>query len=319
MPQLVQITNRQRWKLDRIAMEMAISNYWEEPIELLSEQIGAANAMNEKLMDLVEAKGGSILVYNLRRALLLSSEILCLLRNGYPDGAMSRVRTLSELVVCTFFITNILALKIEPNIAEQYIEHEWVRRQQFLRGELEIIKGIEKTHGTLSRLTLKTELMEKEITDATTAINEAKKKYGNDFSKPEYGWAYSAVKKYKKVKGELIKEDFRTDLTTLRDVIGMGDSINRVFALGNQATHAGAFPSLPMFPMSVQKRFIWTGSIEFGLFYPLADTSYALMEISRAVSANINDEYISRMASQISELHKNIVDSGSKARSSSRC
>jgi hypothetical protein len=56
MPQLVQITNSQRWKLDRIAMEMEISNYWEEPIELLSEQVSVGNAMNEKLMVIAGAE-----------------------------------------------------------------------------------------------------------------------------------------------------------------------------------------------------------------------------------------------------------------------
>ncbi len=294
-------------------MEMEISNYWEEPIELLSEQVSVGNAMNEKLMVIAGAEGKSIFVYNLRRALLLSNEILILLRNGYPDGAMARVRTLSELVVCTFFITNILGLKIEPSVAEQYIEHEWVRRRQFLKGELEIIKGIENASGTLSQLTSKRELMRREIEEATTAIEEAKKKYGRDFSKPEFGWAYSAVKKYKKNNGETIKEDFRVDLTVLRDVIGMGDSIKRVFALGNQATHAGAFPSLPVLPMTVQKKFIWTSFIKIGLFYPLADTSYALMEISRAISANIHDEDIDKMASQIKELHQKVVNSGAKA------
>jgi hypothetical protein len=313
MPHLVRITNSQRWKLDRMAAEMEISNYWEEPIELLSEQVGIGNAMNEKLMDIAGSEGKSILVYNLRRALLLTGEILILLRNGYPDGAMSRVRTLSELVVCTFFITNILAQKIELNIAEQYIEHEWVRRRQFLKGELEIIKGIEKSSGTSSAITSKRKLIEKEITEATAAIKEAKKKYGSDFSIPEYGWAYSAVRKYKKNKGDTINEDFRVDLTALRDVIGMGNTISRVFALGNQASHAGAFPSLPVLPMPVQKRFIWTGSIEIGLFYPLADTSYILMEISRVISANIHDEEVNKMASQMKELHQKIVNSGSKA------
>ncbi|NJM53745.1 MAG: hypothetical protein HC846_10380 [Blastocatellia bacterium] len=55
------------------------------------------------------------------RACLVSSEILVLLKAGFPDGSHARWRTLHEIAVVAMFIE-----KHGKEVAERYLLHEYV-------------------------------------------------------------------------------------------------------------------------------------------------------------------------------------------------
>lgn len=84
---------------------------WKKPLDLLellwtvSEEVGSAFNQAERPAA-VEAKDYQFdaLVSLHARALLVSREVLCLLYGGYPDGALSRWRSLHELAVTAVFL-----------------------------------------------------------------------------------------------------------------------------------------------------------------------------------------------------------------------
>jgi Family of unknown function (DUF5677) len=56
------------------------------------------------------------------RAVLVAREILCLLKNGFADGALGRWRTLHEVAVVTQFLA-----KNDRNISERYLLHRAIQ------------------------------------------------------------------------------------------------------------------------------------------------------------------------------------------------
>ncbi len=106
------------------------------------------------------------------RACHVTSEILCLLKNGYSDGAHSRWRTLHELTVTAFFIS-----KHGKLAAEHFLAHEIV----------ENYKAMCQYNEHAKKLNLKP-FKKKEIAQSKSQFDSIIKKYGNNF-KTSYGWA----------------------------------------------------------------------------------------------------------------------------------
>jgi hypothetical protein len=79
------------------------------------------------------------------RACLVSTEILCLLENGYADGAHARWRTLYEMATIASFITNPDVKGHGTDIAERYYLYKNVEN-------LRICKIIESKKETLAKL-----------------------------------------------------------------------------------------------------------------------------------------------------------------------
>jgi hypothetical protein len=59
------------------------------------------------------------------RACLVASEVLTLLRGGFPSGAHARWRTIHELAVVAFFVT-----ENEQEIARRYLAHDAIQRHK---------------------------------------------------------------------------------------------------------------------------------------------------------------------------------------------
>lgn len=106
------------------------------------------------------------------KALRISNEIYALLREGFPDGALSRWRTLHELAVCAMFLKTHGAA-----VAERFILHR----------EVDACRKMSRYRAYQSVLGLA------EIDDATAAALEARRdaivrKYGPAMLK-DLGWA----------------------------------------------------------------------------------------------------------------------------------
>jgi len=113
-----------------------------------------------------------VLVRMHARACHISSEILCLLKNGFADGAHARWRALHEVVATAFFIA-----KHGQQAAERFSAHEIV----------ESWKGMGQHNRYKDRIKEKP-FSEAEIDKCKSRYDKAIAKYGVDFGNP-YGWA----------------------------------------------------------------------------------------------------------------------------------
>jgi hypothetical protein len=107
-----------------------------------------------------------------------SLEILTLLKSGYADGAHARWRTLHEIAVTAFFITD-----HGNDVAERYILHEIIESHNAMRQYQEYCKELNAEP-----------FDEDEISRLTSAKDNLVKRFGINFSN-RYGWASEALGK----------------------------------------------------------------------------------------------------------------------------
>lgn len=106
------------------------------------------------------------------RGCQIAAEIICLMENGYADGAMARWRTLYELTVVA-----ILTKDQADKLAERYLAHFEVEQYRAL--------CVERENGPLMGHTPPTD---KEMAAAKKARDAVVSKFGQAFAQP-YGWA----------------------------------------------------------------------------------------------------------------------------------
>lgn len=112
------------------------------------------------------------------RAMLVSAEILTLLRGGYPSGAYARWRTLHEL-----YITMALMHQHGPDLAQRFWDHYIIERYANLQQYEKHCEEMGWDHWD-----------EKEIVRLREEREKLVAKYGKDFTN-HYGWAAEALGK----------------------------------------------------------------------------------------------------------------------------
>jgi hypothetical protein len=114
------------------------------------------------------------------RGCQVGAEVLTLLNSGFADGAHARWRTLYEITIVAFFIS-----ENGNDIAERYIRHDTIESYR-------AINVYQKCHKRLGYEPCTVE----EIAEVTTAFNELCERFGPNF-KEKYGWASEALHKEK--------------------------------------------------------------------------------------------------------------------------
>ena len=112
------------------------------------------------------------------RALLVTQEIVCLLKGEFADGALGKWRTLHELSVTALFLA-----KADQEISHRYLEHFRVHSY----------KAIEQYQEHHKRAALRS-FSEKEVEASRNQFKEAIASFGKEF-KEGFGWAYPVLKK----------------------------------------------------------------------------------------------------------------------------
>lgn len=106
------------------------------------------------------------------RACQVTAEIICLMENGYADGAMARWRTLHEIgIVAT------LIYEGGRDLAERYVDHQYIESKSAMEEYI-------KCHAHLGYKALS----KREVARIAKNYNAAISKYGAEFASP-YGWA----------------------------------------------------------------------------------------------------------------------------------
>lgn len=165
--------NEARWKEGFDLLEMLI---------VISSEIGAAIKADTEPDDvnMVDYKLEAVVTLH-ARALLVSREILCLMTNGFADGALGRWRTLHEVAV----VASLLAAE-DQSISERYLlsrdVHDFKSAIMYRKHE----------EGTTAP-----PLDEEEFQALEEAYHDIVTKYGKEM-KRDWGWALPILKEGKK-------------------------------------------------------------------------------------------------------------------------
>jgi hypothetical protein len=287
---------------------------WKEPLDSLNHLIENAQSVFPEVQKHSEI---SWLAYIYARSMLLTKEAYCLLSAGYPDGAMARVRSLVELTIFAFFIYTAEDKGYDTIIGQKYIDHDWVRKRILFQEQLTVLNKSESTPEIIKQK----DVFKDQLRIANKKIEEFKRKYGNDFSKVEYGWAYSAIRELNSINKKVISKcgsarkpcceniccenpcckELRVTLASLRDAIA-ADNIRNLLELGSKAVHAGPFPSIIVFnDPSLENRLICHGSVSQGLSEPIRGIGLCLQVILNLAYTATNEDKIKKVSEENNE------------------
>lgn len=160
---------------------------WREGFDLLERLIvisqETGSAINNALRSTAVAENDAlfeVVISNHARAIQVSREIFALMVAGFPDGALARWRTLHEIAVVTFFIS-----QAGKDVAEMYILHGHVTAYKRAKNYME--------HHERANLD---PIGQQEMEHLKVAHDEIVGRYGNKM-KHDYGWAAVALEKAK--------------------------------------------------------------------------------------------------------------------------
>jgi len=161
--------------------KVRLYNRWGKAIDLLRMMETIARDFgSENLKSASKAKESPVMwkIITLLhiRACQVTNEIICLLVNGYADGAMARWRTLHELSITLAFIA-----QHGENLAQRYRDHEIVESYSAMKQY--------KAYSNILGGAPVTKDDEEELLSAYTAIIE---RYGKSFGR-RYGWAAEII------------------------------------------------------------------------------------------------------------------------------
>ncbi|HLK13342.1 MAG TPA: DUF5677 domain-containing protein [Fimbriimonadaceae bacterium] len=148
------------------------------------------------------------------RACLVANEVLTLLRAGFPSGAHSRWRTLHELAVVAFFVT-----EHGLEIAQRYLAHDIIQRHKsaVIYAQYHERLGYEPLDPT-------------DFAAIEQAYHEALDEFGPGFGK-EWGWAIPAL-----------PEGSQPVFRTIEEAVHL-DHLRPYFRMASDPSHANAHGS----------------------------------------------------------------------------
>lgn len=209
-----------------------------------------------------------IVVLNLfARCCLIGKEILCLLRNGYPDAAISRWRTLNEVANTLYFIMN-----NGTDCAVKYLDHYIIDEYNTQK----VLKDSKRNNpDKLNHIDFDEEV----FNELQTRKSELVSKYGSKFAS-DYGWIDGFV-----------PDTGRYGVRTIEKHAGM-EHISPFSKLANHSVHSSSL-SMTASLSSDEKNIMQIGSSNNGLLLPIDCTICTLHSVTTKVLkyySSINSE-----------------------------
>ncbi len=207
------------------------------------------------------------------RACQVTDEIICLLENGFADGAMARWRTLHEIGV----VAAVLSQHGE-GIAGRYLDHQAIESK----------RAMNKYANCCAPLGYKP-LPAREVNKITKAYKATVAKYGKDFD-ADYGWATLHLKKNRVTFADLEAEAGRAEMRAH-------------YQMGNDNVHAGVksmFIRLGL--LDNYDEGLLAGRSNGGLMEPGQNAAHTLTQISAIVcfsETNMDDLVVAEMMSML--------------------
>jgi hypothetical protein len=216
-------TLKARWLDEQKLQEADLSGFrermqsrWGKPLgqlrmllTLVREWVGEINAREASKRRNKNRQSRKLLIRMLVRGCQITDEILCLLENGFADGAMARWRTLHEIAVVAAVIQ-----QYGDEISKRYLAHQHVESKRAMDKYLACSPKLGYKHmGTRAQARIQ------------KAYDKVIATYGINF-KSDYGWAAFHLKKE------------RPTFAHLEEAAGRAEMRSH-YQIGNDNIHAG--------------------------------------------------------------------------------
>jgi len=235
-----------------------IQEIWESPLKLLQGLIVIVDEVSQGYFPESDDDNSDDIVLSLLlrihvKAIQVSKEILTLLKNGFPDGAQARWRTLHELTVIGIFIS-----EHGEDLAERYINHD----------SIEMYKAAIQYNKYYTQLD--DEIPKGEIDSMRQTYEGFLEQYGANY-KYDFGWAANALKMKKPTFKDI---EASVNLDHQRPYYRRASS-------NVHANPSGLFSSLGLFP---EEDILLAGPSDIGLDQPAQSTVISLNQITLALT-----------------------------------
>ena len=220
------------------------------------------------------------------RSCQVTDEIICLLENGFADGAMARWRTLHEIGVVAAVIS-----KHEEDIAERYVAHQAVESKRAMKKYLDCYEAL-----GYRPISARTKNKVEKAYDAAIA------RYGDSF-KSDYGWAAHHLKKV------------RPSFADLEAEAGYAE-MRAHYQMGNDNVHAGVKSMYVRLGLLTDYDSLLAGRSNAGLTDPAQNAAHTLTQITvlvclsskmdDIVAANIVQMLRDEIPQSLWEAHKRL-------------
>lgn len=254
---------------------------WQEGfdiVELLIEVCTEAGSLvNDRLRS--EAVDQQDLVFDVlvrlhAKACLISQEIVCLLKNGFADGAHARWRTLHEVTVTAMFLA-----KNGAEVVERYCLHEFV----------DSYKGACQYSKYAGRLQ-EDPLGDEDFYLLEEKYNQVLERFGADF-KNAYGWAESALGKK------------RANFSDLEEAVSL-DHLRPYYKWASQNIHANVKTIRFSLGLNETKEdILLAGPSNSGMVNPADVLAISLAQVTMTLlgrSPNLDDAVVMKMIDALS-------------------
>lgn len=243
---------RRQWKepLDKLEIMIAVA---QEAAVTVQNDWSYAFRRLKKAQRLEKADFARVLVGLHVKICRTASEVLCLLKSGYADGANARWRSLYELAVVLMFI-----VEYRGDLAERYLRHATVEQWRTALQYQDYCQALGEEPYTQAEVDRMGELAQTEL-----------QRYGNDF-RHDYGWAAHLFGKSK------------VGFSELASRIGF-DHWKPYYKMSCHAVHAGAQGLFWSLGVGGEEKVLLAGSSDLGLADPGALTALSLAQASAAL------------------------------------
>jgi hypothetical protein len=222
------------------------------------------------------------------RACQVTDEILCLLENGFADGAMARWRTLHEIGVVAAVIS-----RHGEDIAKRYLAHQAVESKRATNKYLDCYRQLGYKP-----------LPAREVKKVEKAYAAAIAKYGELF-KSDYGWAAEHLKKKRPTFADLEEEVGRTEMRSH-------------YQMGNDNVHAGIKSMYVRLGLPDNYDGLLSGRSNGGLMEPGQNAAHTLTQLTLAVclsEPNLDDLVVADMMRMLrDEIPRSFHDADKRLR-----
>lgn len=264
-------------QLERAEFKEHIRKVWGNPLDLFeifleicteigmlfNENIGPHFTSENKYLY-------QVLIRLYARGCQIGEEILTLLKNGFADGAYARWRTLYEIVVVAYFIS-----ENGNDVAEKYIRYDAIEAY-------DAMKAYRKCYQKLGYKPL----TEEEIDEVTGIVDDLSKRFGENF-RNKYGWASNSLNKK------------NPNFADIENKTNFGH-MRAHYKLANHNIHAG--PHGITFRLGTPKKkpgviYLIPGPSDAGFVDPIDCTALSLYQLTTAlVTTGIRNNPISHIS-----------------------
>ena len=237
-------------------------------LTMVREWVGEINVRENSKRRSRNRESRKLLIRLLVRGCQVTDEILCLLENGFPDGAMARWRTLHEIAVVAAVIQ-----QYGDEISKRYLAHQHVESKRAMDKYLASSPQLGyRPMGTRAQARIQ------------NTYDKVVATYGRNF-KSDYGWAAFHLKKE------------RPTVADLEEAAGRAEMRSH-YQMGNDNVHAGIKSLYVRLGLIGDYERLLAGRSNAGLTEPGQNAAHTLTQLAVLICSSepiVDDNVIANM------------------------